>query len=637
MVAPLNTIPLQTRQYSNNTPVAITDNATFTSTIVVSGADPFLLDFNLRTFLAHTFAGGLDITITSPSGTVVTLTTGNGAGSDDVFNGTLWDDGANPLGQVPYVTNNGLATDHAYVNNVLASQLVPEEAFGAFVGENPNGTWTISIRDDGMGDTGSLNSWAIDLTATSAAPTTQSQTFTNNVPVAVPTSPGVVTSQILVSGASSNVFDLNLQTNLLHTFPQDLDVTLTSPQGTVVTLTTDNGGNRDNVFNGTVWNDDGVVAATDHEYVDLTTAPSLIPEEALAAFMGEDPNGIWTLTISDDLAGDGGSLDSWSLTVNSYADEPVVTGTPGDDTFTPLPGNQRIDALGGIDTATFDFRLVDATVTYRDNRVIIDGPSSHTVLTGVERFVFTDGTVDNADSNALVDDLFYYSRYHDVWNAHVDADVHYNASGWNESRDPNAFFDASMYVSIHHPGGNPLDQYHATGWKNGNLPSLDFDGAAYLAANPDVAAAQIDPLAHFLQFGAAEGRQPFAPTELLAGNGFDYVYYLSNNPDVAAANVDPLLHFQNVGWHEGRNPNAFFDTAGYLSHYTDVAAAGVNPLDHYHLAGWKEGRDPSVGFDTIAYVSNNFFVAVANVNPLNHYLQYGIHEGRSAFADGVWG
>ena len=45
------------------------------------------------------------------------------------------------------------------------------------------------------------------------------------------------------------------------------------------------------------------------------------------------------------------------------------------------------------------------------------------MLTGFETFVFTDGTVNNNDGDWLVDDLFYYSRYHDVWNAHVEADT----------------------------------------------------------------------------------------------------------------------------------------------------------------------------------------------------------------------
>ena len=119
--------------------------------------------------------------------------------------------------------------------------------------------------------------------------------------------------------------------------------------------------------------------------------------------------------------------------------------------------------------------------------------------------------------------------------------------------------------------------------------------------------------------------------------GFDAEYYLWHNPDVAAAGVDPLAHFNAFGWHEGRNPNAWFDTAGYLSHYADVAAAGVNPLDHYHAFGWQEGRDPSVGFDTTEYLAHNPDVAAAHVDPLEHFLKFGANEGRSPFADGVWG
>ena len=46
------------------------------------------------------------------------------------------------------------------------------------------------------------------------------------------------------------------------------------------------------------------------------------------------------------------------------------------------------------------------------------------------------------------------------------------------------------------------------GFKEGRDPSGDFDTHAYLAANPDVAAAGINPLEHFLRFGALEGRLP---------------------------------------------------------------------------------------------------------------------------------
>jgi subtilisin-like proprotein convertase family protein len=315
--------------FTQATPTAIpTGPAVVTSTLVVSGAGSYLLDLDLVTNLTHTFAADLDITLQSPAGTVVTLTTDNGAGNDNVFNGTTWDGDANPAGQVPYVTNNGLATDHAYVNLTTATPLAAEESLGAFTGEDPNGTWTITISDDLAGDGGSLDSWTLNLSTLGGAPATSTATFTQATSTPIPTGPAVVTSTLVVPAGSGGMFDLNLTTNLTHTFAADLDITLQSPAGTVVTLTTDNGAGNDNVFNGTVWDDDANPAGqvpyttnaglvTDHPYVNLTTATPLVPEEGMSAFVGEDPAGTWTITISDDLAGDGGSLDSWSLEITT--------------------------------------------------------------------------------------------------------------------------------------------------------------------------------------------------------------------------------------------------------------------------------------------------------------------------------
>jgi type VI protein secretion system component Hcp len=353
--------------------------------------------------------------------------------------------------------------------------------------------------------------------------------------------------------------------------------------------------------------------------------------------INDDTDAKFAFQVSDGQVSTAGHA---KMDITSVQSAPAL-GTPGNDTFTAVTGNSQFDGGLGVDTITFDFKLTDAVVTFAGNKVIIDGPASHTVLAGIEVFNFTDGTVHNDDGSPLIDDLFYYSRYHDVWSAHVDADFHYDAAGWHEGRDPSAFFDTSIYLSanpdVRSAGVNPLTHYDTFGWQEGRGPSLNFDARAYLDANPDVKAAHVDPLLHFLSIGASEGRQPITPAELATANGFDFVYYLANNPDVAAAAVDPYQHFQTVGWTEGRNPNAWFDTTGYLTVYTDVAAAHVNPLDHYNQSGWHEGRDPSVAFDTGSYLAANPDVAAAHVNPLVHFLQSGHYEGRTAIADGVWG
>jgi uncharacterized repeat protein (TIGR01451 family) len=377
-----------TTNFPDTTPVAIpTGPAVVSSTITVSGAATYLIDLNLTTFITHTFPGDIDMTLTSPSGTVVTLTTDNAGTNDDVFNGTVWDDSANPGGQVPYTANNGLVTDQTYAIGVLASPLVPEEALGAFIGEDPNGTWTLTISDDAAGDGGSLNNWSLDVTTLPGAPNiTTTPAQTQSTPVAIPTGPAVVSSTLVVSGAGTAIHDLNITTFITHTFPGDIDMTLTSPSGTVVTLTTDNAGTNDDVFNGTVWDDsanpggqvpytanNGLV--TDQTYAIGVLASPLVPEEALAAFIGEDPNGTWTLTISDDAAGDGGSLDSWSLDIDTFtcvSADLAITKTDGvttvaagqTTTYTITASNAGpSDALASTVADTFPAPLTGCTWT----------------------------------------------------------------------------------------------------------------------------------------------------------------------------------------------------------------------------------------------------------------------------------
>lgn len=52
--------------------------------------------------------------------------------------------------------------------------------------------------------------------------------------------------------------------------------------------------------------------------------------------------------------------------------------------------------------------------------------------------------------------------------------------------------------------------YNQFGWHEGRDPSPGFDTTSYLAAYADIAAAHINPLTHFLQFGIHEGRSGFA-------------------------------------------------------------------------------------------------------------------------------
>src|ERR1700722_11169799 len=85
----------------------------------------------------------------------------------------------------------------------------------------------------------------------------------------------------------------------------------------------------------------------------------------------------------------------------------------------------------------------------------------------------------------------------------------------------------------------------------------------------------------------------FGEYELLANSGlFDAKYYVKNNPDIAALNVDPLMHYIEYGCRERRNPSDRFDTAHYLSQCLALGGAPVNPLFHYVTEGIKKGLTP---------------------------------------------
>ena len=321
-----------TTTFANSTATPIPDNdpTGISPTVSVTGVGPYVYDVNVTVNITHTFASDLDYTLTSPAGTVVTLSTDNGGSNDNVFAPTTFDDSANPGSAIPYVTAPNQVVDNTYVNLTAATSLTPEEPLGAFIGEDPNGTWTLHVIDDAGADTGTLNSWSIDVTTLAVAPTLDAPaTFMNSTSTAIPDNdPTGISPTVAVTGLGTSIIDVNATVNITHTFSSDLDFTLTSPGGTIVTLSTDNGSSNDNVFAGTTFDDQANLGSpipygtqpnqvVDNTYVNLTVAASLTPEEPLSAFVGEDPNGTWTLHVIDDAGADLGTLNSWSVTITT--------------------------------------------------------------------------------------------------------------------------------------------------------------------------------------------------------------------------------------------------------------------------------------------------------------------------------
>jgi hypothetical protein len=110
---------------------------------------------------------------------------------------------------------------------------------------------------------------------------------------------------------------------------------------------------------------------------------------------------------------------------------------------------------------------------------------------------------------------------------------------------------------------------------------------------------------------------------------FNAEYYLGRNPDVAAAGVEPLWHYVQAGESEGRKPNSFFDPFFYRLRVPDVSSSDWNLLHHFFERGGFEGHAPSGDFDPSYYLALHPDVAASGQNPLSHYLTVGRIEGRS--------
>lgn len=132
-----------------------------------------------------------------------------------------------------------------------------------------------------------------------------------DTPTLIPDESTIVSS-ILVPDAGL-VRNISVQLNINHTYDSDLEVTLTGPDGTQVPLFS-GVGDAGNNFTGTILGDGADTP------ISAGTAPftgSFEPEGTLSAFNGKTAQGVWALSISDTVSGDSGTLQNWSLILDS--------------------------------------------------------------------------------------------------------------------------------------------------------------------------------------------------------------------------------------------------------------------------------------------------------------------------------
>lgn len=191
------------------------------------------------------------------------------------------------------------------------------------------------------------------------------------VPLPIPDESSV-TSKIAISGFQGSILALAVNLRITHTLDNDLVISLQSPTGTAVKLVQNAGGSGADFGTGEYVSDSDPSQNTVQYTVldDLASvrlvdgfAPfvgSFRPKESLSAFEGLDPNGDWTLTISDTHAFDFGTLDHWSLSITGPNDERITkTDATGSYAFLNLPFPASYDVYTKLE-ADWNFGAVPA-------------------------------------------------------------------------------------------------------------------------------------------------------------------------------------------------------------------------------------------------------------------------------------
>lgn len=193
-----------------------------------------------------------------------------------------------------------------------------------------------------------------------------------------------VTSNVIIT-------DVNIGVSLIHTFRSDLDITLASPGGTVVSLMSFTGGGGDNLSD--LFDDSAANPITNHN-ANTTDSTSAVPpyqhtfrpNAPLSAFNGQTSAGTWTLTICDGAAADVGSFTRSDLyiTGNTFADLSLAmtssTSTPTygtNFTFTLTATNASVSSATATGISVSD--LLPAGATF----VSSSGSGTYTSGTGV--------------------------------------------------------------------------------------------------------------------------------------------------------------------------------------------------------------------------------------------------------------
>ena len=242
------------------------------------------------------------------------------------------------------------------------------ERSGAPRGRPRSGIWIVAIAS-------ALIWTTVFAGVAQAAPGTNKRTFSTTSPVAIPDAApyvpggiGVLETGIVVSGLTGDITRVTASFHIVHEQVSDLDIAIADPRGwgeasfayllATSAVTGENLGSGCDDPDRTMFDDDAAVS------IDAGTTPyagTYRPQDSnampLGVFDGMTPavaNGLWTLGIFDSLPGGTGSLECWSLMIETTTGQALRF-----DSNDPLQIADAVDDQGGPGVASSPITVSD--------------------------------------------------------------------------------------------------------------------------------------------------------------------------------------------------------------------------------------------------------------------------------------
>jgi subtilisin-like proprotein convertase family protein len=208
--------------------------------------------------------------------------------------------------------------------------------------------------------------------------------------------PAGVNSVISVTGLDPIIEDVNISLAISHTWVGDLRGTLTAPNGTTVVLF-DQPGVPASIFGcaennmSVTFDDAAALTAANLEATCVAQNPALAISGTfqsvvpLSMFNNTNPNGTWTLNISDVVGGDVGTITSWTLDLCTNATSQQVTQYEfgvGTHNFAWIYDDGFGNTASQNQTIIVTNDVVDPTVTCADLTVELDANGNASIVPG---------------------------------------------------------------------------------------------------------------------------------------------------------------------------------------------------------------------------------------------------------------